>query len=116
MSDQVQIDNELQRISKALAVGTNEYTELCRLAAEARDDYEVAKAKALLKSDSKLKVDQMKAMATLSCESEMRSAHIAEAKRESMKERLRALQSVLNALQTRASFLKEEMKLAGRFN
>jgi hypothetical protein len=116
MSDQVHIDNELQRISKALAVGTNEYKDLCQQAAEARDDYEIAKAKALLKADSKMKVDEKKATATLTCESEMRSAHIAEAKREAMKERLRGLQAVLNALQTRASFLKEEMKLAGRFN
>ena len=115
MSDQVQIDNELKRLSKALAEGSNEYTKLCREAAETRDDYELAKAKAMLKIGKDTKVDLMKAEATLIVEAEMRAAHIAEAQREAMKERIRALEAVLNAVQTRASFLKEEMKLAGRF-
>ena len=114
MSDQIAIDNELQRISKAIQIASNEYSDLCRDAAETRDEYEVAKAKSMLKADSKLKVDQMKAQTLLTCESQMRSAHIAEAKREAMKERLRSLQSVLNALQTRAGFLKAEMQMAGR--
>jgi hypothetical protein len=33
--------------------------------------------------------------------------------RDGLKERIRALQALLNATQTRAAFLKEEMKLAG---
>jgi len=44
----------------------------------------------------------------------MREVRIAEALREALKERIRALESVLNACQTRASFLKAEMKLTGQ--
>jgi len=114
MSDQIQINNELIRISKALAEASNEYTRLCRDAAETRDDYEISKAKAMLKVGRDMKVDQMKATATLTVEAEMRAAHIAEAQREAMKERIRALEAVLNALQTRAAFLRAEIGLAGR--
>lgn len=116
MSDQIQIDNELMRLSKSLAEASNEYTTLCQRAAEARDEYDIAKAKAMIRADSKAKVDVMKAEVTLICESQMRDAHIAEAQREAMKERLRALQSVLNAIQTRAAFLRAELNLAGRYN
>jgi len=44
----------------------------------------------------------------------MRDARIAEAMRDALKERIRALQAVLNACQTRAGFLKEEMRMTGR--
>jgi hypothetical protein len=116
LSDQVQIENELLRLTKALETASNEYTELCRLAARARDDYDVAKARALLKTNKELKVDEKKAEALLACEPLMRDAHIQESMRDAMKERIRALSDILNATQTRASFLKEEMRLAGRFN
>lgn len=54
------------------------------------------------------------AEATITCETEMREARISEPLRDATKERMRALESVLNATQTRASFLKAEMKLAGQ--
>jgi hypothetical protein len=67
----------------------------------------------MLKSSLKTAIDRQ-AEATLTCEVEMRAARIDEAVRDATKERLRALESVLNATQTKASFLKAEMKLAGK--
>lgn len=88
MTDDIaKINTELKRLSRRLAVASNEYRKACREAA---------------------------AEATITCEPEMRNARIDEAMRDATKERLRALESVLNATQTRASFLKAEMKLAGR--
>jgi hypothetical protein len=89
------------------------YFKACRKAADSRSDYDVSKAKAMLKSALKTAVDRQ-AEATLTCETEMRSARVDEALRDATKERLRALEAVLNAMQTKASFLKAEMKLAGK--
>jgi hypothetical protein len=116
VSDQVYLDKELDRLSRAIAEASNKYSELCEAAAGARDDYELAKAKAMVKADPKTKVDIMKAEVTLVCEDVARTAHIFEAQRDAVKERLRALQAVLNAIQTRCGFLRDEMKMAGRFN
>jgi hypothetical protein len=52
--------------------------------------------------------------ATVICEKVMLDARIAEGLRDATKERVRALQAILNSVQTRAAFLKEEMRLTGR--
>lgn len=114
MSDDIAgINKELADLSRKLAIASNEYGKACSEAATLRSDYDVAKAKAMLKSALKTAADRQ-AEATISCETEMREARVSESMRDATKERLRALESVLNATQTRASFLKAEMKLAGR--
>ncbi|HEX7313264.1 MAG TPA: hypothetical protein VF297_05060 [Pyrinomonadaceae bacterium] len=115
MSDQVLIESELIRLSTALDEASQEYMVLCRVAAEKRDAYELAKAKAMLKATGS-NADTRRAEVVSICADLMTASHIAEAQRDGMKERLRALSDVLNALQTRAAFVREEMKLAGRFN
>lgn len=107
------INRQLTRLSRRLAVASNLYRKECQKAAESRSDYDVSKAKTMLKSALKT-ASERQAEATVVCETEMREARINEAMRDATKERLRALESVLNATQTRASFLKEEMRLAGK--
>lgn len=109
MSDQVSIENELVRLSTALDGASVEYMALCQDAARKRDEYELAKAKAMLKAAG-ANADMRRAEVVEICQAQMTASHIAEAKRDGMKERLRALSDVLNALQTRASFLREEMR------
>lgn len=113
MSDIAKINQELTDLSRKLALASNEYTEACLDAAIKRSDYDVGRAKGLLKSEGKRVIDR-ESEATVICETVMRDARIAEAVRDALKERIRALQSVLNATQTRAAFLKAEMQLAGK--
>jgi hypothetical protein len=114
MTDDIaKISIELRRLSRRLAVTSNEFNKACRKAANSRSDYDLAKAKAMLKSELKTATDRQ-SEATVICEQEMRTARIDEAMRDATKERLRALEAVLNATQTKASFLKAEMKLSGR--
>lgn len=109
MADLTKINQELLDYSRKLALASNEYTDACRKAANSRSDYDVSKAKTMLKSRLKT-VGERQSEATEICEVEMRAARIDEAMRDALKERIRALLSVLNACQTRASFLKAEMK------
>lgn len=113
MSDVAKISAELARYSEKLAIATNQYSDACRDAAEKRSTYDVEKAKALLRSKLDT-VSERQAEAVISCEVVMREARIAESLREALKERVRALEAVLNATQSRAGFLKEEMRLTGR--
>ena len=109
MSDQASIERELVRLSGALDIASVEYMDLCQDAARRRDEYELAKAKAMLKAEGS-SADKRQAEVVTICSDLMTASHIADAKRDGMKERLRALSDVLNALQTRASFLREEMR------
>lgn len=111
--DVAKINSELVRYSQSLAIAVNEYSDACRDAAEKRSTFDLERAKSLLRSSLKT-VAERESEALVVCESSMRDARIAEAMRDALKERIRALESVLNACQTRAAFLKEEMKLAGR--
>jgi len=113
LSDVATINNEPVKYSQRLATAVNEFDVACKDAAEKRTDYDVTWAKSLLKSQLKT-VSERNSEAVVICESAMREARIAEAIRDALKERIRALQAVLNACQTRASFLKEEMRLAGK--
>jgi len=113
MADVAKINQELTEFSRKLAVASNEYTEACLEAAIKRSDYDVAKAKAMLKSEGKT-VSDRESEVTIVCETVMREARISESTRDALKERIGALQSVLNATQTRAAFLKAEMQLAGK--
>lgn len=115
MSDQVEIENELIRHARALDTASVEYMELCREAAVKRDRLELERSKAMVKSTG-ANADARKAEVTLICAELMTEAHIAEARRDGMKERLRALSDVLNATQSRASFLREEMRFERSVN
>lgn len=114
MSDVAKMMAELTDYSRKLAIASNEYTDACRKAANSRSDYDVAKAKALLKSKHKT-VGERQSEAMEVCEDVMREARIDEAMRDALKERIRALESVLNATQTRSRFLEHEMKLGDRY-
>jgi hypothetical protein len=111
--DVARINDELRKYSQRLAIAVNEYVTACQDAANKRTDYDVLWAKELLKVKGKT-VGERNAQVTIICESAMREARIAEGMQSALKERIRALESVLNATQTRASFLKEEMRLAGK--
>jgi thioredoxin-related protein len=111
--DVAKINSELVKYSQSLAMAVNEYSDACRDAAEKRSTFDLERAKSLLRSSLKT-VAEYGSEALVVCESSMREVRIAEALREALKERIRALESVLNACQTRASFLKAEMKLAGQ--
>jgi len=113
MSDVAKINDELLRYSQKLAIAVNDYDTACADAANKRTDRDVLWAKELLKSDAKT-VSEREAEAMIICESTIRECRISEAMRDALKERIRSLQSVLNATQTRAAFLKEEMKFAGK--
>ena len=113
MADIARINQELTDFSRKLAVASNEYTEACLDAAIKRSDSDVAQAKAMLKAEGKTVSDRESEVAVI-CETVIREARISEAVRDALKERIRALQSVLNATQTRAAFLKAEMQLAGK--
>ena len=113
MSDVVQINGSLVKTSKRLAIASNKYTKACRDAAEKRTDYDVQWAQELLRAPGET-VSERQANTTIVCKDSMREARIAEAMRDATKERIRALTAILNATQTRAGFLRDEMRLAGK--
>jgi hypothetical protein len=108
--DVAQISQELIEFSKKLAIAVNEYDRSCADAANKRTDRDVRWAQELLKSQGKT-VSEREAEVMIICETVVRDCRIAEAMRDALKERIRALQSVLNATQTRAAFLKAEIKM-----
>ena len=114
MNDLVSIEAELVRLAQALSDITDEYEGLCRVAADARCNYDVAWAKALLQfseEERKSTVAVREAMATQACEHVMREARIAEAIRDAAKERLRALQAQLTVHQSRLRWLDEGRRI-----
>jgi hypothetical protein len=111
--DVARINGELVDTSERLTIAVEEYVDACRDAATKRSDYDVAWAKSLLKSQLKT-IAERESEAVIACEASMREARIAEAMRDALKGRIRALEAILNSVQTRASFLKEEMRLTGR--
>lgn len=113
MNDIAQINGSLIKTSRRLAVASNKYARACREAAEKRTDYDVQWAQELLRAPGET-VSERQANTTLICRDAMREARIAEAMRDATKERIRALTAILNATQTRAGFLRDEMKLAGK--
>lgn len=114
MSDLVSIENELVRLATALDLLTTEYEGLCRRAADARTDYDLAYAKALLQhknSEKSMTVAVAEAMAVESCVGPMREARIAEAIRDAAKERIRALEAQLTVHQSRLRWLDEGRRI-----
>ena len=110
MSDLINIEHELVRLAKNLDQLTEEFQGLCRVAADARTDYDLQWAKELLRindteGDTTQKVKE--AMATKICATAMREARVAEAIRDAAKERIRAIESLLTVHQSRLRWLDE---------
>lgn len=112
MPDLIQIDSELVRLSRSLAGAVDEYETVCREAANARCDYDVAKARALLKADGSSR-ELREAEATILCKDTMTDCRIKENLMGALKERVRALQSVISVQQTRLKYLDEGETLGG---
>jgi hypothetical protein len=90
VSDLIQIDKELVRLSQGLEVAVNEYESVCKEAANARSDYDVAKARALLKANGSSR-ELREAEATLSIKHEMTECRIKENLMSALKERKHGL-------------------------
>lgn len=113
MNDLISIEEELVRLARALSDLSDEYEGLCRIAADARCDYDVAWAKALLShgGEKGITVGVRDAMATQTCAKVMREARVAEAIRDAAKERIRALQAQLTVHQSRLRWMDEGRRL-----
>lgn len=114
MSDLINIEEELVRLSTNLNDLTQDFEGLCRVAADARCDYDVAWAKAVLAfktSERGATVAVLEAMATDACKGQMREARVAEAIRDAAKERIRALESLLTVHQSRLRWLDEGKRI-----
>lgn len=114
MSDLINIEEELVRLSTNLNDLTQDFEGLCRVAADARCDYDVAWAKAMLTfktSERGATVAVLEAMTTDACKGQMREARVAEAIRDAAKERIRALESLLTVHQSRLRWLDEGKRI-----
>lgn len=111
--DLISIERELARLADALGLLSVEYEGLCRHAAEARTDYDVAWAQAMLDTNPSETVRMREAESTRVCAAQMREARIAEAIRDAAKERLRALESMLTVHQSRLRWLDEGKRFSG---
>src|ERR1051326_7696272 len=99
----VETDNAIVRWSMEYDNLSNDYRTICSDAQKYRDEYDLAKAHAMLKAPPEYRVDEKKAHVEIVCHKEAVQAHAAEASREWHKERLRALAGLLNAAQSRAA-------------
>lgn len=106
MSDLIQIDKELVRLCGGLEVAVDQYETVCKDAANARSDYDIAKARALLKANGSSR-ELREAEATLSIRTEMTECRIQENLMSALKERIRALQTTISVQQTRLRYLDE---------
>lgn len=113
MNDLIQIDKELVRLSRGLEVAVNEYETTCKEAANARSDYDIAKARALLKANGSSR-ELREAEATLLIQNQMLECRIKENLMGALKERIRALQTTISVQQTRLRYLDEGETLGRR--
>lgn len=105
MSEIAEINQQLLDYSRRLLLAVNEYDAACRNAANKRTDREVEWAQQFLIASGD-NVKEREAATVLICKATIREARVAESLRDALKERIRSLQSVLNATQSRAAFLK----------
>lgn len=110
-----QIEKELQDYESEFYEASAEYRQLVMDAAIKRADYDVAFAQEMLKvsarTDIKMTVPEKEATIVVIVANQLKACRIAEAMALGAKERLRALQSNLTSLQTRASLLGTERSL-----
>lgn len=98
------------RLSKALAEAVNDFAETAREAAEKRSAYDVLWAQAILQTPDDATQKVKEALAIKTCAVEMTQARIAEANRDALKERIRALETVLSVQQSRLRYLETTEK------
>jgi hypothetical protein len=102
-TDLISINAELERLTKALGEAVRQYEVVSREAAETRSAYDVAKAQCLLKAGGSSR-ELREAEAILSCKVEMLAARIAENMRDALRERVRAIQTIISVQQSRLRF------------
>jgi hypothetical protein len=107
-----ELNRRLDKHSHMLLNDSREYARLAREAVDARNAYDLAKARSLLKIKDGTVIEKS-AQATLECEPQMIDARIAEAHLDALKMRLRAVSDSLSAVQTKARLLKTESELSG---
>lgn len=98
------------RLSKSLAVAVNEYAEGAKDAAEKRTAYDVLWAQSMLQAPDDKTQKIKEALATEACAVQMLQARVAEAIRDALKERIRALETVLSVQQSRLRYLESTEK------
>ena len=111
-----ELNRRLYEHSEALLKDSKDYAKLARKAVDARNNYDVAKAKArlIVRTDpafSGWSVAEKDAQALLLCEAEMIEARVCEAHLESQGKRLRAVEASLSAVQSQARLLSTESQL-----
>lgn len=115
-----QLEKELREIEQHLYNVQSTYPQIARTAAQARFDYEMAKAQAVFDLDGraiaegakKPTLPVMDAEATLMIRKEKEAARIAEAELDIARKAIDNLESRLSSIQTRAKLTHIEMALA----
>lgn len=110
MRDIILIRNRMSKLSRQYDEISQEFGDVVRKATNLRDDYELAKAKALLTADGK-NIPERAAQVTVEVSELAAECHAAEGVVEVYKQRLKAISAMLLASQSEASLLKQEMKL-----
>ena len=115
-----QLEKDLREIEQLLYNAQSTYPEIARTAAQARFDYEMAKAQAVFDIDSRAVADGTKkptlpvqdAEATLMIAKEKEAARIPEAELDIARKTIDSIESRLSSIQTRAKLTHIEMALA----
>lgn len=109
MREVVKIRNRINKLSGDYDQLSQDYEQIARNAANLRDAYELEKAQAMLTASGT--IPEKEAQVVIRCSESAEQCHAAEATQEYYKQRLKALAAVLNAAQTEAALIRDEMKL-----
>ncbi len=110
MAELIRINNELTRLSKSLALAVGQFEVAIKEAAEKRTDRDVRWAQELLKADGKT-VAERESEVMIICQSFVRECRIAEAMRDGLKERIRAIESVISVQQSQLRHFEESERV-----
>lgn len=118
MSESFDLNRRLIEHSRELMEKSADYAKVARRAVDARNVYDVARAKMTLavRTDpimSKWTIPEKSAQVTVMVEQEMVTARVEEAHLDSLKMKLRAVEASLGAIQSQVKLLKTEMSMAG---
>jgi len=108
-----ELEEKLLAAVAELRDASDDLTTHARDWAKADHYYRHAKAVAYLASDGTVQARQ--AHVDKVCKEEREKAHTADALREAVKEKVRALQAEISAYQTIAGLIRAEMGLAGKY-
>lgn len=110
MSDYTAIETELIDLGNTYDRLSADYMKAVKESVEKRHALDMERARQTMKADPKLTVDRRKAQVDQICDAMEFDAHLAEGIVDALKMRMRSIDAQLNACQTRAGFLKAEMK------